>query len=355
MIGQWGYPKVTVGPLIPPSLTGDTSALDSPDTWLSQEMTSILRSRLSLLRGRTRITVDAASNPPQQLMILQELAMASSPVVSEMTLEKPPSFRGVFGVREAPIGLSAPYTALKISDDLHVPRTVEKTVADHDLTAQHGVIRLYDSGIPDRHIVRLLSLGLLGVRRRRRIVPTEWSITATDDIIGEALKRRVIDLPLLNDYEVYIDSALHNTVALLFIPSEWMYEAMETWLAHPDAGPVTDWEVGLKRRGYPAKLAGAYHATRLPVLEHLNRIRRQAGCIAFLEVGTGWIPMGVWRFREIARRALKREPHHANSLSEALHHVRNSLRTPMERWLKTSFITRRHRYQRRISEYAGNV
>jgi hypothetical protein len=355
MVGQWGYPKVTVGPLIPPNLTFNTEELDSPSSWLKEDMTTILQNRLTLLRGRMNLPVDAAAKPSSQLITLQELAMASSPIDSEMTLERPPSFKGVFGVREAPVGLSAPYTALKITANPRVPRNVEKTVADHDLTAQGSVIQLYDSGISDRHIVRLLSVGLLGTRRRRRIVPTEWSITATDDIVGEALKRRVIDLPLLDHYQVYVDTALHNTVAALLMPGEWMFEAMESWLAHPDAGPIGDWEVGLKRRGYPEKLAGAYHATRLAALEHLCRIGRQAACVVFLEVDRGWIPMGVWRFREIARRGFLFEPYTADSLNTAVHQVQNALRTPIGKWLNTSSLIKRHRYQKRIVEYIGNV
>src|SRR5207245_11633099 len=42
-VGSWGYPKVLVGPLVPPVRDEDTSILDASESWLSSELPAILR------------------------------------------------------------------------------------------------------------------------------------------------------------------------------------------------------------------------------------------------------------------------------------------------------------------------
>src|SRR5687768_2188782 len=49
-VGRYGYPKVRVGPMIPP-LHGDTSVLDSPETWAGKSIEEIANYRLALVRG----------------------------------------------------------------------------------------------------------------------------------------------------------------------------------------------------------------------------------------------------------------------------------------------------------------
>jgi hypothetical protein len=53
------------------------------------------------------------------------------------------------------------------------------------------------------------------------------------------------------------------------------------------------------------------------VLEYLDGAGRQAGAIAFLEVKNDWIPLGVWRFRELAREAMKAVPQTFDTLEKA--------------------------------------
>ena len=60
-------------------------------------------------------------------------------------------------------------------------------VEDRDASAAVALVELYSSGISLDHISRLLSLGLLG--KKRKLVPTRWSITASDDMIGKELKK----------------------------------------------------------------------------------------------------------------------------------------------------------------------
>src|SRR5713101_5698774 len=101
----------------------------------------------------------------------------------------------------------------------------------------------------------------------------------------------------------------------------------------PRPGVFGDYELNKGRKDYPTNIAGAYHASRLPVLEYLDRNRRQAGAIVFLEVTREWVPLGVWRFRELARRALTGNPSRFTNIEDALGEARKRLLIPYRNWV----------------------
>lgn len=347
-VGQWGYPRVLAGPLVPPA--DETSALmDAEERWLDLSLQEILTLRMSMVRGKRPVRVEVGRKPARELESVQEVALASAPVHAEMRLAKRPGLDVYFSPRGSPVGPSAPFEALRVAENPHVPRRVDYIVSDTDLPAAEGSWDLYRHDIGQRHITRILSLGLLGQSRRRRLVPTEWSITAVDDILGKRLRPRVQDLPPLGEVELYGAQALANNVQVLLLPGPWMFEALEGWEGH--GAPAADHEMPWGRKTYPTSLVGAYHAVRLPVLEHLEAVRRQATALVFLEVYKEWIPLGVWRFRELAREALRRRPRRFASMQEALAVVRDRLRIPLERWLERSKLHAFRTSQRRLEDY----
>jgi len=130
-----------------------------------------------------------------------------------------------------------------------------------------------------------------------------------------------------------------------------MFEAQEAWLTTPDPVPDVNCEFIHGRRSYASDLAGAYYAARLPVLEYLSQIRRQAGALVLMEVYPDWIPLGVWRFRELCREALKQTPIRANTLEEALNMMNARLRLSIGKWLKRSEILRYYKEQTRLTSF----
>jgi len=224
-------------------------------------------------------------------------------------------------------------------------------VSDTDLKSVQGIWRLYDSDLSQRQITRMLSIGLLGLKRSRRLVPTEWSITAVDDVLGKAIHKEVLDYPWINEFKVFGHKALGNNVQLLLLPSSWVFEAQEAWLTSRNPTPGVDYELLSGRRSYAKDLEGAYYAARLPVLEYLRRVRRQAGAVVFMEVYPDWIPLGVWRFREICREALRKEPKKFNTLEEALNELRTRLKLPLDRWMKRSKVLRWYKDQTRLTRF----
>ncbi|MFW9886925.1 MAG: hypothetical protein ACFFER_02010 [Candidatus Thorarchaeota archaeon] len=351
-VGEQGYPKVLAGPLIPPIIGRDAAIMERPDLWLEKTIDEILSFRFNLVRTKKLIPVDAAADPPRILSETQTLALSETPTSSEATLLKRPSFTSVFSDRTLPTGPSAPLQLFVLEDNPKVPKAVDKATSDTDLRAVGGIMEMFEGGVHQQQMTRLLSVGLLGEQRNRRLVPTKWSITAVDDIVGKELHKQVLRLPWINDYLVFVDHALGNTVALLFLPSGWQFEAMESWLGGLNPPIITDNEWFLGRKDYASSVVGAYYATRLPALQHLRKIGRQAGVIVFLEIDPQlWVPLGVWRFREIARRALQSQTKRFSSLDEALNEIGKHLRNPIERWLKLSKLYREFRAQTLIADF----
>ena len=351
-VGSWGYPRVLVGPLVPPLRDQDTSILDSSESWLGHDLAEILRFRLSLVRGKIPRRVVSASDPDALLSTVQEGSMGARPVDTEMWLEKSPSLVSPFSARAPPTGPSADVRRLRLASNPSVPRRVDDLVGDTDLGAGAAVADLRDHGVSQSQITRIFSVGLLGVKERRRLVPTEWSITAVDDILGKRLIDEVRDRPWISDYEIYSAWGFENQVAILLFPEAFMFEGLEAWNLASSPTPAHDHEFAKGRTTYPKGIEGAYHATKLPVLEHLARRHRQAGAIVFMEVYEGWVPLGVWRYRELARVALARPPVTFASLEGAEAELGRRLRLPLENWWRASTLRAFLRVQRRITSYA---
>ncbi len=350
-VGSWGYPRVLAGPLVPPLRDQDTSILDSSESWLQYDLPEILRFRLSLVRGKAARRVAEAREPDPILATVQEAAMASKPIDTEMWLEKKPVLVSPFSARAPPSGPSANIRKLELASNPSVPRRVDDLVSDTDVRANEAVADLFQHGIPQSHITRIFSVGLLGTKERRKLVPTEWSITAVDDILAKQLVDEVRGSAWISDYEVCSATGVANTVAILLFPQAFMFEGMEAWNLSSGPTPIHDHELTRGRRTYPDQIGGAYHATRLPVLEHLVARRRQAGAIVCMEVYDEWVPLGVWRYRELARAAFARGGKKFATLPEAEEALGRGLRLPLANWWRASVLRAYLRRQQRITAY----
>ena len=350
-LGSYGYPNMLAGPLVPVLQEQDPSLLDSPDRWLDKSINELLRYRFGLVRGKSTVKVQEARNPGKTLSLVQEIVMSEAPTDTELILKKKPFLKINLLTRSSPHGPSGVVDRLSLAGSPDVPRQIDKVVSDTDLPAIEGAQSLYQNGVSQQHIVRMFSVGLLGSGRSRRLVPTEWSITAIDDILSKDLRRKILDHPQLDELRLFSASSVGNNVHVLLLPTSWMFEALEGWMTGPKPEVFGDYELNKGLEDYPANIAGAYHASRLPVLEYLNRIRRQAGAIVFLEVTRDWVPLGVWRFRELARRALTGQPSTFRSLEESLSEARKRLLIPYRNWAEASRLLSYYKQQSLLDRY----
>ncbi|MFZ0897625.1 MAG: hypothetical protein WAZ77_24235, partial [Candidatus Nitrosopolaris sp.] len=199
-VGRYGYPKVKVGPMVPP-LHGDTTTLDKPEMWLGKSIEEIVNYRLSLVRGVSNIDIHSTSG--KYVESLQELAMTSKSVESEATFEKTPiaDMAMALDTDSAPFGPIAPLKTFKTSSSLSVDHRLEDVFYDKDLRAAEGIVNLYQGGVEVSRIHRVLSIGMLGLQKNRRLVPTRWSISATDDVISASLIKQIETFPTIDFFE----------------------------------------------------------------------------------------------------------------------------------------------------------
>jgi len=357
-VGHYNYPDVLVGPMIPPMIGKgeEIQILDRPDLWYGKPIEELVSYRTKLIRSAFRANVQKFANN-RILEQSQELAMAEIPVDTEVLFEKEPKFRIIFDSHSQPMGPIGHIQKLHITENPKVNLFMEKAVQDTDFKANLAMSYLYDQKLPLSDIIRVLSAGLVGIKRR--LVPTRWAITATDDTISKQLIKKVKNFPEMDKYQVYSAKYLDNNFQILFIPNRgWSFEQMETWSGksafnpHADSVIVHDHEFYEGRKTYASRITGAYYAARLSVAEHLVRIKRQATVVIFREVSSGYIvPLGVWVIRETVRDAFTRSPQIFETLNEALNEIGKYFQTPLRRWLKNSAILDNIQKQKTLLDY----
>src|SRR6266436_7201971 len=246
-VGRFGYPKVFVGPMVPP-VSGDTEILDTPEWWMGKGFDEIVDFRYSLLRGYSKANVADAQKGGRLIETLQDVAMMTKPVDTELVLARPP--RKILDMREdsQPFGPIAPLKSFQTGNSTSDHR-IQKAFYDSDLAADDAVLQLYRNGVLVTRIQRAFSLGMFGESKRRKLVPTRWSITAVDSNLSLKLMARIRHYSLIDDYRVYRYNYLDNTYVGILTPESWRFEWIEAWFepellatSFPDVNMSTDVE-----------------------------------------------------------------------------------------------------------------
>ena len=326
-VGSHNYPKVSVGPMVPP-IHGDTSLLDNPEHWSGKSLEDIVNFRLNLVRGIQKIGIDQTDG--RYIENLQELTMSSKPIDSDLIFQKSTISNISLDGESAPFGPIGEIKSAKFSGTTSV-KPIEKTYYDKDLKAQDAVLNLYNSGIEISKIQKCFSIGMLG--QKRKLVPTKWSITATDDIICKSLTAEVLDFSLIDSCRVFSHEHLGNVFTIVLFPHRWIYEMIEAWYSNGVTGFGSDYE---DARGidHPPAIAGAYFAAKLGVLEYLAKMKIQAGVVILREIRPEYaIPVGVWQVREGIREAMKKVPIIADDFNHALSLASQKMSISKSEWL----------------------
>src|SRR2546428_180094 len=156
-VGRFGYPKVFVGPLVPP-VHGDTQILDSPEEWVGLPMDDIVGFRSQLVRGMHRVHVRDVERGGRLVDSTRELALATSPAEVEAGFSRKPRGRVILDDNVQPFGPSAPLTRLDVGT-LKVDSVLDRAYSDTDLKARDAVLELFDRRVPISQIQRAFSVG----------------------------------------------------------------------------------------------------------------------------------------------------------------------------------------------------
>lgn len=371
-VGRFGYPKVALGPLLPPVPEMASPLLaQSPAEWAAaavrrganasadassarkSDIAEILAMRSRLVRSKATMQVTAPRDSARALEVSRALAMADKPLDTEVTLKKPPKldFQPKVDNFAAPMGPSVDVVDARVLSSPSVPRKVDAIVSDIHADAATGTQEMYEGGISTYQIQRLLSVGLLGLERRRKLVPTRWSITATDDIIGKQLMEQIKDFPQIDAPQVFAADLFGNDFHVILWGAPLGFEMIEAWQGEDgEWGVGHDWEGHEGRTSYADSITGAYYAARLSVLEQLAERQRQARIFVYREITEEyWAPLGVWVIREAVKNAMQGKGLVFEDLASAMRHVER--RTRWKEWSRAAVLPRDARVQKRLTDF----
>jgi Uncharacterized conserved protein len=328
-VGSGGYPTVATGVVTPvdPDLPVDAYRTDR--RWYSAglQIADVFDRRAVSVHSHQRHPVtDVAETWDGVIGTQREVAIADRPVSVDLAFRGRPQLSVDADGIATPVGPRAPVATAELTENPHVPRPVAKVLEDDEWHAGGAMRYLYRRGYDVYAIESILAAGALGTAATRRLVPTRWSITATDDAVGGLLRGQIRNHPSVDATEVYHASHLGNAFWVILTPGSWEYELVELQapgsIWNPTATAVhigSDHEGVDGRSGYVTETAGAYHAARLGVLEALADRGRTATALIIRHISDDYYaPVGVWLVRETVRDALDGSAAPAESFDAAL-------------------------------------
>jgi len=348
-IGRHGYPNVFAGPMIGLEAR---KGIDSPQQWYGMDYSKIIELRSFLLRSKQKESIFSHS---KFILENQELAMAEKPHDTEIYFKKTPHFSFTLSERFQPMGPSGELERMRVTENVKVRERVERVVTD-DLKAAEQVFLLHKTGMGVHKISSVLSSGVLGLDKNKKLVPSRWSVTGVDDIITKKLLEKVRTYPSISDYMVFEAEHLDNHFVILLMPGSWEFENFEAWApgsnwsSQTQSRIIEEYEPFQGRSDYAVKQSGGYYAARYPVTLYLEGIHKQARVISFREVYEGYtVPLGVFVVRNVAENAFKGKVKVFGTQQEALEYVDSRLRIPIENYKMESKILK----QKRIFDYGS--
>lgn len=311
------YPIVNVGIISPLERDENAWLYDDAEYWAENNfgINDVINLRNSLLNSRFQSQVSdtrTSQTGKKFIEIAQEIAIASKPVDVEIELKNKLNLDRKKDRVLMHQGMRGNLKQAKITSNVKVDRRVDKVIND-ELKASEGMQYLSKNNFSEYTLAKILSVGVLGLKKNKRLVPTRWSITATDDTLGKNLLKQVRDYKWIENYELFFGEFLGNCYLIMLFPNVWSYELFELYLPKSSWNPSdeikasTDYENYYGRKNYASNCIGGYYASRLPIIRYLNDIKRQAGVLVIrIETPSYWAALGVWVVRESVKKALKK-------------------------------------------------
>jgi DNA repair protein NreA len=307
------YSQVNVGILSPLERDENAWIYDDEKYWAEKgfEIKDILKLRENLLNSRFKSNIYDSRFKKKFVELIKEIAISSRPVDVEIELKNRLRIEREKDKILTPLGMNANLKNAKLVSNVKVDTKLDKIMND-EIKASEGINLLYKNNFDVYSLSRILSVGVLGLSKNKKLVPTRWSITATDDTIGKNLTENIKEYSWLENYELSFGEFLGNQYLILFIPNVWNFELFEiylpksSWNSSSEIKAATDFENYYGRKRYAFNTGGGYYATRLSILEYLNKIKRQASVLVIrIETSSYWASLGVWVVRESVKKALE--------------------------------------------------
>jgi len=354
-VGRIGYPYVNSG-ILTPQDNDNISNFATAEEWSKNNfsISNVLRLRGQLIYGKSKMNIKSENRLKQ---VTQELALSSKPVSTEIFLKKKPTLEFTPDSVFRPMTNPAPLKKAILEENPKVHKKVDYLTSDYDVKATTALKELYKSNIKVDHLQKLLSIGLLGTKIKRRMVPTRWSITATDDTISKQHLEKIRYFPEINKITLFSGNFVGNYIEALLLPGRLSFEAIEAWRGGNVFGNektqfAQDYEGFFGRKKYAFNITGGYYAMRLPTTEYLTKINRQATVFIFREIRQEYYaPLGVGVVRETTRRAFANKPKFFDTIDEAFKDMQTRIELPIEQIKEKSWTLENYGKQKSIFDF----
>lgn len=350
-VGRFGYPNINVGFLN----TEHYENNDEPLEWsrTNTQIPEIIKLRTQLINSSFKTTIKSFNE--KLIGMAQEISQATKPVEMDISLEQKPQFRLTLNQEAAPHGPNTKIKQAVMTENPKIPIPVDKVVSDTDLKATQGLTTLYQKGYDEHTLTKLLTVGNLGIKKQRKLVPTRWGITAVHSTLGNHIVKEIKQYET-EEYKVHFGSYLGNYYILIFLPEIWHYELFETIIGE-NTSFSTNYEPYEGRKEYAHETAGGFYTVRMGCLELLQKTKRQAAVLAlrFINANEYVAPLGVWVTLEATRKALRNQPIIFSTKELLLHYVqifvKKKFGMDVTAILNQSFLLKEIKNQKKLSSY----
>jgi hypothetical protein len=358
-IGKYGYPNVNTGILSPIEI-GKTEHFGMPEIWHDKKFSidQIINLRSKMVYGRFKSRIKGSKN--RFLSTMQEVAMSNKHVDAEVFLKKTPKARMNVGNETPIIGNPAPLKNIRLESNPKIEKKVDYLVNDTDAKATNAMQEMYGGNIQISNIIKILSAGLLGLGINRKLVPTRWAITATDDTISKVLLNKIKLFPEINEFMLFHAEYLGNHYEFLLLPDKFSFEVLEAKMPGSVWNPnqnselyvAQDYEGFFGRKTYASNVTGAYYANLLALAEYFMKAKRQASCLVMRECRPEYYaPCGVGILREASRQAFKNKPQKFATMQQALEAAQTRLKLPINVFKDKSWLLKEFGRQTRLNRF----
>jgi len=348
-VGRWNYPNVYTG-ILSPKGYGDTGIMSSPEEWHKNNLSvnDILSFRNKLIYGRKQGNIKRLNDEFSGVM--KEIAMAHKSVAMEFKLKKAIQKQEEQDSKTPLIANAGEVERVRLQENPKIREKVDYLVNDTDAKSVKAMIELDKSGIETSNIIKILSAGLLGLKKNRKLVPTRWAISSVDSTLSKEKLKRIRLYPEIANIEVFNAEYLGNHYEFLLLPDKFSFEVIEISLK--SMGVWQDYEGFFGRKKYADSVTGAYYVNRLALCEYFDKIRKQGQCIVFREVRPEYsAPLGVGILRQVSREAFARKPEEFNTTKEALQAIQNRMRISVNTWTDKSITLKNYGKQKKLSQF----
>jgi Uncharacterized conserved protein len=295
-VGSYGYPSVLAGP----TALYQRDLFDYSREKRTMNMEEIISTNSNVYRTATSVNVRTPESSISQYIL--ESASSTRHFEIEFNASHFSSRRMEDGdFFETPVGSTAMVSGLRVTGNPKIPQIVDYLHEDPYLKASEAILKLYEKGYKPEYLQNIVAGGIVGVEKNRKMVPTRWSITATDDMIFKQLKREVTQYNWIPEIRVFNNTLLGNQFQVILLPGPFSFEMLEQWNRGSLWGQgsvAIDYESVRGRTTYASSITGAYYAARLSAVQYLKAIRRQASVVVIRNIGPDYYsPLGVWVIR----------------------------------------------------------